>query len=216
VYREKGFVFAAFVNGMNVVSYAGIWYNTAIEKKPRHDVPPSAGSMTEWSHSMITDYTTTQDKHCPTCGAPHDKKGSYCCNACRQQAYRSRKNIQHNPYNLHDDFERSGIIIDAWEMPLLQDDEECPVTEEGYIYILKDQSTEGVYKIGSTKNLKRREIEHKRNSSFDVDIIHAIKSEDCRVTEKRLHQMFRTKKKYGEWFRLTPQDIDWLKTIREM
>lgn len=78
-----------------------------------------------------------------------------------------------------------------------------------YIYILFDPDSKN-YKIGSSKNpLVRLRDAQKKNP--DVKLF--WKSEDLheRINEKHLRDKFSEKRKYWDWFRLTPDDIQSLK-----
>ena len=44
--------------------------------------------------------------------------------------------------------------------------------------------------------------------------IHTIKTDDRIETEARLHQLFENKRANGEWFKLTQDDIDYIKAIQ--
>lgn len=82
----------------------------------------------------------------------------------------------------------------------------------GQIYIME---CGGYYKIGVSKNVKRRQKELDRRP-FKVNIIYESKIvEDCYSVEEMLHNRFSQKRINGEWFNLNNNDIEIIKTILE-
>lgn len=80
-----------------------------------------------------------------------------------------------------------------------------------YVYLMK--SSEGLYKIGRTKNLQTR---RKQLSSKDnpVTVICAIRRDDCYLSlEQDLHWLFSSKRSHGEWFRLEDEDVDYFRYL---
>ena len=78
----------------------------------------------------------------------------------------------------------------------------------GFVYLIGDWEKDNVYKIGVTRG--RVEDRIKKLQTGNGGEIYLIKSfETTRpfVMEKMLHNKFNLKKKIGEWFELTPEDI---------
>ena len=89
-----------------------------------------------------------------------------------------------------------------------------PTTCSRYtIYIIE---CNGVYKIGSTSNIKSRLITIQTSNPNPISIVHAIPipiSYEHREVEKALHTIFANVHSIGEWYNLCPQDIERIKTI---
>jgi hypothetical protein len=79
---------------------------------------------------------------------------------------------------------------------------------EGLVYIIKGGS---LYKIGRTTNLERR-LRAFNGLPFPVEVVHTIQAGDACGLETSLHSLFKSKRVKGEWFSLTEEDLDTLKT----
>jgi predicted GIY-YIG superfamily endonuclease len=82
---------------------------------------------------------------------------------------------------------------------------------QGYVYIIESEL--GIYKIGRTKNVDAR-ISQLKSLPFKIELVHTIACEDDQQFEHELHDRFKDKRKTGEWFNLTKDDIDQLKAIK--
>ena len=76
----------------------------------------------------------------------------------------------------------------------------------GYVYLLKHGSRRE-YKIGRTNNPLRREGEIGIQLPEKLQPIHYIKTDDPVGIENYWHARFANKRKEGEWFALTAQDV---------
>jgi hypothetical protein len=76
----------------------------------------------------------------------------------------------------------------------------------GFVYLLRHGSRRE-YKIGRTNNPLRREGELGIQLPEKCQPIHSIKTDDPEGVEAYWHRRFAGKRKEGEWFALTPQDI---------
>lgn len=78
--------------------------------------------------------------------------------------------------------------------------------DPGFVYILR--STTGHYKIGRTKDPENRLRIFDVKLPFRVDFTLLISSDRHRKLEQELHRRFADKRLDGEWFALTPEDIE--------
>jgi hypothetical protein len=79
-------------------------------------------------------------------------------------------------------------------------------TAIGYVYLLKHGSGRE-YKIGRTRNPLRREGQVALELPDELEPIHYIKTDDPAGIESYWHARFGTKRKRGEWFALTADDV---------
>lgn len=82
---------------------------------------------------------------------------------------------------------------------------------DGFVYLL--QSPTGVFKIGHTKNPNNRLQTFNVKLPFEVEYICVIQTLDMRALERELHTHFSTQRINGEWFKLTPEDVDYIKGL---
>lgn len=81
----------------------------------------------------------------------------------------------------------------------------------GYVYLLKSEV--GHYKIGRTVNPENRQKTFGVQLPFRVDYECLVKTENMKGLEDQLHQKFADKRLDGEWFNLTPDDIEYIKRL---
>jgi hypothetical protein len=79
-------------------------------------------------------------------------------------------------------------------------------TAVGYVYLLKHGSRRE-YKIGRTYNPLRRDGEIGIELPERAEPVHRIQTDDPSGIEKYWHDRFNGKRKNGEWFALTAQDV---------
>src|SRR5205823_1144139 len=83
----------------------------------------------------------------------------------------------------------------------------------GYVYLLK-HGTRREYKIGRTNNPLRREGELGIQLPEKCQPVHYIKTDDPEGVEAYWHRRFAGKRKEGEWFALSTQDVRAFKRLR--
>jgi len=81
-----------------------------------------------------------------------------------------------------------------------------PDVQFGFVYLLKHGSRRE-YKIGRTNNPLRREGEIGIELPEKIQPIHVIKTDDPAGVEAYWHRRFASKRKEGEWFGLTVEDV---------
>jgi len=80
--------------------------------------------------------------------------------------------------------------------------------KEGIVYVLKSKN---VYKIGSTKDFNLRIKRYITENPFGVNIVLQGRVKNYREIEKKLQQKFGNKRVQGEWFKLSKEDIKYIK-----
>ena len=79
-----------------------------------------------------------------------------------------------------------------------------------YVYLIKTNS--GIHKIGMTTDTAKR-ITAFRGLPFQVEYVCIIQSNKARELESQLHQQFAQKRINGEWFNLSPEDVEHIKSL---
>lgn len=85
----------------------------------------------------------------------------------------------------------------------------------GYVYLVR-HGTRNEYKIGRTNNPIRREGEIRIELPEKVQPIHYIETDDPAGIENYWHSRFVSKRKEGEWFSLTAEDVRAFKRWRKI
>lgn len=83
---------------------------------------------------------------------------------------------------------------------------ETSTTEEtiGFVYLLKASR---YFKIGRSSSFERRSRELAIQLPERAETVHVIRTDDPVGIERYWHQRFESKRKNGEWFELTAQDV---------
>lgn len=85
-----------------------------------------------------------------------------------------------------------------------------PNVFRGYVYLLG--SPEGYCKIGRTVNLTSRLLAIGLQLPFKIELLHSIQVSDPVRAERFLHSKFAHCRANGEWFLLSVDDINWIKS----
>jgi len=83
----------------------------------------------------------------------------------------------------------------------------------GFVYLMCSEN--GYYKIGRAKDVKRRLDGLVRQFPIRIEVEHRIACLDYCQVEGFLHEKFAEKRVQHEWFKLDPQDVDWIKSQKD-
>lgn len=78
---------------------------------------------------------------------------------------------------------------------------------KGYVYILK-VSSDGIYKIGVSKNVERRVKQLQTGNAEPIEIIRTFLSDYPYKVESVLHRKFQREHVHGECYYLSEKDIN--------
>lgn len=130
-----------------------------------------------------------------------------------QRAVRILAFCERNPG--HDDVVALWRHVPTAELAIVVAEAEDATSAVGYVYMLK-HGTRREYKIGMTNNPLRREGELGIQLPEKCHPIHYIQTDDPEGIEAYWHRRFAAKRKEGEWFTLTPQDVRAFKRWRRI
>lgn len=77
----------------------------------------------------------------------------------------------------------------------------------GYVYIIKNGSKGNMYKIGCASDLDKRLNSYKTSFENGVFLCGFIETNEYYFLEKEIHNSFKEKRKTGEWFKLSFEDL---------
>jgi hypothetical protein len=118
--------------------------------------------------------------------------------------------------------ERNGGMNDILEicLPLLKDEKEIADVKTDietakieFVYLMKSGK---YYKIGRSNDAERRAYDIRLQMPEKLDLVHKIMTDDSIGIEEYWHKRFKDKRKNGEWFELTRQDIEIFKRRKFM
>jgi len=90
-------------------------------------------------------------------------------------------------------------------------------TKEGFVYMgLLKLGREKRYKIGKAVLVERRTDQVSLQLPEDLELVHAIRTDDAYGIEEYWHKRFATKNTKGEWFLLSRQDVQAFKRRKFM
>lgn len=101
------------------------------------------------------------------------------------------------------------FAIELSQLPTKISDSQANINNEtsqihGFVYMLKSGKH---YKIGRTKSIGRREYELSIQLPEKPKEIHYIKTDDTIGIENYWHERFKNRRKNGEWFELSKEDV---------
>ena len=100
-------------------------------------------------------------------------------------------------------------LKDFNKVPLTKGREYCWDCQE--LYVMKNEY--GLYKIGISKNPERRKRQLRNAGGVDIKILLSLQVICAREEEKKLHKIFHTSRKQGEFFKFDGSDYEVLEVI---
>jgi hypothetical protein len=85
--------------------------------------------------------------------------------------------------------------------------------EFGFVYLMKSGR---FYKVGNSRNVERRNYELGIKLPEKLDMIRKIRTDDPVGIEAYWHSRFKDKRKQGEWFDLSKEDVSAFKRRKLM
>lgn len=76
----------------------------------------------------------------------------------------------------------------------------------GQVYLVHSELN--LYKIGQSKNASCRVACLATSSPVALELIHTIECDDRISAERRLHEEYSSLRRNGEWFKLSPEDVE--------
>lgn len=128
-------------------------------------------------------------------------------------------------YNMNFDCEPFNSIYGYWcgsrEIPLeyrksRQKTKPTRKPNPGYIYLVKAVTPDNHYKIGLSVNPVTRIGSMGVKLPFPIDTLHTFPTSDMAMAEKSLHNKYQSKRVDGEWFALSPEDVEDICCIQSM
>lgn len=81
---------------------------------------------------------------------------------------------------------------------------------KGFVYIVVRE--DGLYKIGMARNVARRLTS--LGAAARIELVHQFPCKNRWRSEREMHMIFAGKRKHGEWFALTPEDIEAIRQVQ--
>ena len=84
----------------------------------------------------------------------------------------------------------------------------------GYVYLIG--SDQGLYKIGKAKDVSNRYKLIGVNMPFPIEVLHTIEVSNMAYSENVLHKRYENDRQHGEWFKLSPEQVEGIIAIDEL
>lgn len=129
---------------------------------------------------------------------------------CCDDPWEGCVSLLNNPYTTEDTKRKAsnylnGITTKEPEKPKSKKD------KSGYIYLILAET--GQYKIGYSKRLFDRVKTFQVKLPFEIELIHQFPADDMYQAERELHSYFAAHRVNGEWFSLSPEQVEEIKAI---
>jgi len=146
----------------------------------------SCESKNKWATTKLKNKRGTPPNVCIDCGITITRRSTRCVDCYKHHRKQQAQGYKKKPYR--------------------RKQRQYP----GYVYILEGG---GYYKIGSTTKLNDRLTRLSTLMPFCISLMCSIGTEDMFGLETTLHRRFAEKHTNGEWFQLTPEDIEYIKNL---
>lgn len=83
----------------------------------------------------------------------------------------------------------------------------------GSVYLIRAEN--GLYKIGKAKSLKNRLQPFTVHFPMKWELVTSFHANDYSAAEALLHEKYASKRDVGEWFRLSDEDVEYIKRIQD-
>jgi hypothetical protein len=83
----------------------------------------------------------------------------------------------------------------------------------GFIYLMKPDNMP--HKIGFSVDADARKRQINLALPYEPHVIHLIKTNDMLRAEAYFHEQFADRRLRGEWFELTVEDVEWIRSVGE-
>lgn len=84
---------------------------------------------------------------------------------------------------------------------------------DGHVYLIRAEN--GLYKIGKAKKVSERMKPFSVSFPMKWELLYSFKCGDYTYAEELLHAKYADKRDVGEWFRLTADDVEYIKAIQD-
>ena len=157
--------------------------------------------------------------YCSYCGClfvPTKPKETYCSSPiCAErhkeylEYYERMKALAGEAQNNHKPtpIEKAKSTSDDFEL-----DDPTRKMLQGFVYFIEAEN--GLVKIGRSDDISRRFADLVFMSPVRLYLRHAIKASNYVRAERHLHNQFSMKRDHGEWFRLSEDELEWVKGLR--
>lgn len=86
--------------------------------------------------------------------------------------------------------------------------------KKGYVYVLRADN--GVYKIGQSTQIDDRIKQLSIQLPYELELVHVIETDHVINAEQLLHNRYAEKRRGGEWFALTDEDLEEIKALSHL
>jgi hypothetical protein len=89
-----------------------------------------------------------------------------------------------------------------------------PTDETDYVYIIR-MGRKNIFKIGKSNDPQGRLANLQTSSPFKLSLFHVFRADNASAAEESLHASLNSSRMEGEWFKLTNEQKEAMKTVTE-
>lgn len=93
------------------------------------------------------------------------------------------------------------------DIPYMQASDLTDLPTGQYVYLIRDMDVTGLYKIGRTIKPLERIGRFEVHLPFNVGVVCILPTDNAARLETTLHRRYASKRRNGEWFNLTDDDV---------